>query len=803
MEKFIQELKELDLSLKINGKDLLLVGKEDKLTTSELEKVNRHGNIISFIKENKKELFDFLNKNSFKLQRENVSSIYELCPAQEGILFHSLYLSSMDEEDYTTNQTQNSIEFTSPIDVEIFKKAWEKVIENHTILRTGFITDKVKIPIQFVNKKVEVPFLFFDYSQLPEAEADVKFGKYLISDSKEEFSFTNPPLMRITLVKFGESRYKMVWTRHHILLDGWSNQILLKEILTCYTQILKGITPPAQKEDLFEDHIKYLKSIDSYKEKAFWKEYFNGFEQSSLMPFTSELLERNKGKGEYNRETLILDKEYTQKVQDLSKSFQVTINTLMQGVWAIVLSKYTNLQDVIFGVTVSGRPAGLDYDNKIGLFINTLPLRCKLDNNENIGDFFRRIQQENAAIRNFQHTSINTIKELNSIKEELFDSLWIFNNFPVTKQSEDESKELTIQDQTSIGNTNYLLTIHLVLKETLSMFFSYNSNLVEEQYIQMMCTHIKTLLDQLLEGQNTIAALNILSEKEQAVVLNDFNNTAVDYPREVTLVDVFEKQVAKTPNATALVFEGQKMTYAELNFKSNQLAGYLIEKGVKPDTLVGICIERSFEMLIGILGILKSGGAYVPIDPEYPESRVDYILEDTNTPLVLVGNSTEALIEQFKGKSVVNLEQWDSLFAGYSRENAATKLTPSNLAYVIYTSGSTGQPKGVMNEHLGVVNRLFWARDYYKLNENDVLIQKTTFSFDVSVWELLLPLQVGCQLVIAKPGGHKDSNYLIQLIKEYHVSMIHFVPSMLSMFLLDIDSDAVIDLKMWFAAERL
>ncbi|MCC9018873.1 non-ribosomal peptide synthetase [Flavobacterium lipolyticum] len=795
MEKFIQELKELDLYLKINGKDLLLVGKEGNLTASDLEKVNRHGNIISFIKDNKKELFDFLNKNSFKLQRENVASIYELCPAQEGILFHSLYLSSMGEEDYATNLTQNSMEFTSEINVEIFKKAWQNVIENHTTLRTGFITDAVKIPVQFVNKKVEVPFLFFDYSQFSQEEANEKFEAYRINDAKDGFSFTNPPLMRITLIKFNEARYTMIWTRHHILLDGWSTQILLKELLTFYTQIVKGIEPVVQKEDLFEDHIKYLKSIDSYKERAFWKEYFNGFEQSSLMPFTSELLERNKGKGAYSREKLVLDKEYTQKVVALSKSFQVTTNTLMQGVWAIVLSKYTNLQDIIFGVTVSGRPADLDYDNKLGLFINTLPLRCKLENDENIGDFFRRIQQENAAIRNFQHTAINTIKELNSIKEELFDSLWVFNNFPVTEQSDAESKELSVEDQSSNGNTNYLITIHLVLKETLGMFFSYNSDLIEEQYIKMMCTHIKTLLDQLLEGKSTISSLNILSAKEQTILLNDFNDTAVEYPRDVTLVDVFEKQVAKTPNATALVFEGQKMTYSELNFKANQLANYLIEKGVQPDTLVGICIDRSFEMLIGILGILKSGGAYVPIDPEYPESRVDYILEDTHTPLVLVGNSTEALIEQFKGKSVVNLEQWDSLFAGYSGENTATKLTPSNLAYVIYTSGSTGQPKGVMNEHLGVVNRLFWARDYYKLNENDVLIQKTTFSFDVSVWELLLPLQVGCQLIIAKPGGHKDSDYLIQLIKEYHVSMIHFVPSMLSMFLLDIDAEAAIDLK--------
>jgi amino acid adenylation domain-containing protein len=795
MEKFIQELKELGLNLKINGSDLLLMGKEGKLTASELEKVKQHGNIISFIKENKKELFDFLKTNNFKLERENVSSIYELSPAQEGILFHSLYLSSMEEEDNSTNHTQNSVEFSSQVEVEIFKKAWQLAIENHTILRTGFITDKVKIPIQFVSKKVEVPFVFFDYSQLSEEEANEKFEAYRINDSKKAFSFTNPPLMRITLVKFGEFKYKMIWTRHHILLDGWSNQILIKEILTFYSQILNRVKPQVQKEDLFEEHIKYLKSIDSYKEKTFWKDYLSGYEQSSLIPFTSELLERNKGKGEYKKETLVFDKAYTQKIVDLSKSFQVTTNTVMQGVWAIVLSKYTHLQDIIFGVTVSGRPADLDYDHKLGLFINTLPLRCKLDNDENIGEFFKRIQQENVAIRNFQHTSLNTIKELNSIKEELFDSLWIFNNFPVAEQSNAESKELTIQDQTSLGNTNYLLTIHVVLQETLSMHFSYNGDLIEEHYIQMMCTHIKVLLDQLLEGQSTISSLDILSAAEQTVLLKDFNNTAVDYPEDVTLVDVFEKQVTKTPNAIALLFEGQEMTYAELNYRSNQLASYLIEKGVKPDTLVGICIERSFEMLIGILAILKSGGAYVPIDPEYPKSRVDYILEDTNTPVLLVNDATQSLIAQLENRSIVNLDQWESSFSGYSGENVRTKLSPSNLAYVIYTSGSTGMPKGVMNEHLGVVNRLFWARDYYNLNEDDVLIQKTTFSFDVSVWELLLPLQVGCKLVIAKPEGHKDSDYLIKLIKEHQVSMIHFVPSMLSMFLLDTESATAVALK--------
>ncbi|MEO7976390.1 amino acid adenylation domain-containing protein [Flavobacterium sp.] len=795
MEKFIQELKKLDLHLKISGSDLLLMGKEGKLTASELEKVKHHGNIVSFIKENKKELFDFLKTTNFKLEKANVSSIYELCPAQEGILFHSLYLSSMEEEDNSTNHTQNSVEFSSQVDAEIFKKAWQMAIENHTILRTGFITDKVKIPIQFVNKKVEVPFVFFDYSQLQEEEANEKFEVYRIQDSRKSFCITNPPLMRITLVKFGEFKYKMIWTRHHILLDGWSNQILIREILTFYSQILNGITPAVQKEDLFEEHIKYLKSIDSYKEKTFWKNYLSGYEQSSLIPFTSELLERNKGKGEYKKETLVFDKAYTEKIIDFSKSFQVTTNTVMQGVWAILLSKYTHLQDIIFGVTVSGRPAELDYDQKLGLFINTLPLRCKFDQNENIISFFKRIQQENVAIRNFQHTALNTIKELNGIKEELFDSLWIFNNFPVAEQSSAESEELTIQDQTSLGNTNYLLTIHVVLQETLGMYFSYNSDLIDESYIKMMCMHIRVLLDQLLEGQSTISSLDILSSPEKMVLLENFNNTVVDYPTDVTLVDVFEKQVEKTPNAIALLFEGQEMTYAELNFKSNQLANYLIEKGIKPDTLVGICIERSFEMLVGILAILKAGGAYVPIDPDYPKSRVDYILEDTNTPVLLVNNATQPLIEQSKNRSIVNLEQYELLFSRYSGENVHTKLAPENLAYVIYTSGSTGVPKGVMNEHLGVVNRLFWARDYYKLNEEDVLIQKTTFSFDVSVWELLLPLQVGCKLVIAKPEGHKDSDYLVKLINKHKVSMIHFVPSMLSMFLLDTESASAVSLK--------
>ncbi len=762
MEKFIQELKELGLYLKVTGKDLILTGEDGKLTVSEIKKINQYAEITSFIRENKEELVLFVKKNNFKLDRENVSSICELSPVQEGVLFHSLYLSNIDQVDYSTNHTQNTVEFSSKVDVSVFRKVWAKVIQNHSILRTGFIADRVKIPLQFVYKDTDVPFTFLDYSDLSDQEADLKFEAYRKEDVKKQFVFTAPPLMRVTLVKFNESKYKMIWTRHHILLDGWSNQILIKEILALYANYYFDEEPLVIKEDNFQDHIKYLKTIDSYKEKSFWNTYFENYEQPSLLPFTSEKLDRNKGKGQFKKEQIYFDKEYTQKIIDLSQSFHVTPNTLMQGVWAILLSRYTNLSDVIFGATVSGRPTHLDYTNKVGIFINTLPTRCILSEGEDLKSFFTRMQRESVSLRNFQHTSINNIKEWNSIKEELFDSLWIFNNFPITEQSEKQEHILQIKSVSSEGNNNYLITILLTLKDTLSVEFTYNSSLIASAYIHQIKDHIRIVLDQLLSGTvSTLEEIDIVSENEKEILLTAFNNTTVAYQNNRTVLDVFNAQVSQTPDAAAVVFEDTSLTYKELDVKVNQLANYLItNENIAVNDFVGIHLTNSEWVAISVLAVLKTGAAYVPIDPKLPTSRIDFLKKESNSKVII----DDALLGAFKQ------EEWVDTKPDIT-------IDPTSIAYVIYTSGSTGTPKGVMIEHQSLMNYLDWGLSFYLDNNlsNSNFGLFTTLSFDLTVTSFFIPLLSGGKLEIF--SSDKEIAQVLTTYLEGDISCIKLTPA--------------------------
>lgn len=779
MEKFIKELKELDLHLKVSGKDLLLTGKEGKLTPSEIDKVKQHPNIISFIKENKKDIMDFLKKDNFKLDRNNISSMYALSPVQEGILFHSSYLYSTGVKNNTTYHTQFDVGFSSAVDVEVFKKAWSFVINNHTILRTGFIYDKLNVPVQFVNKEVDLPLRFFDFTNFSKEEKEAKFKELKNEDRHKDFDFTTPPLMRITLVKLDQDSFKMIWTKHHVLWDGWSGQIIIQEVIKAYKDFLKGNQPDAIKEDRYEDFINYIKTIDSFKEKSFWQKYLKDFSEPTLLPFCSVSHERNKGKGTYKRRTIEFTKAFTQKISDFSKSLHITPNTLTQGVWAILVSKYSGSKDVVYGVTVSGRPADsdLDFGNKVGLYINTIPFRATIKQQDTVNEFLKRLQKTSVEAREFQHTSLNKIQDWNEIKGDCFDSLLSFTNYPVSESSKSDSQSLNIDAVDIKENNNYLLSIQPSLKEKLVVDFTFNSNILEEEYVKMICSHFETILCQIVKEEvDDISTIQFHTESEEIQLLHDFNATMVDYPKDKNIVDIFENQVEKTPNATALVLDGVTMTYKELNARANQLANFLRNQGVENESLVGICIDRSLEMIVGLLGILKSGGAYVPIDSDYPSDRIHYIVEDTSANIILVNDKSKSLIESKKDIKIINLEE-QSVFTDCSAENLCLEIPLSNLAYVIYTSGTTGAPKGALLEHGNVVRLFFNEESLFDFNNKDVWCLFHSFCFDFSVWEIFGALLYGGKLVIVPSLVARDTKLFSDLLENEKVTVLNQTPS--------------------------
>ncbi|MCX2761529.1 amino acid adenylation domain-containing protein, partial [Aquimarina muelleri] len=782
MESFIKKLKGLHFFLIEKEGELILKKSKNNSKSDPYDFKKDKEDIKGFLRKHKEELIDFLQNKKKAKKASNV--LYKLSPLQEGMLFQGLY--DKESNAYTV---QLAIDFISGVDAQVMKSSWEYVFKNHSILRTAFFHKEFSIPVQRVYEDVVLPFRELDYSTYSPSEQAIKLNTFLISDRAAGFTFDEVPLLRITLIKTGEKSYKMVFTNHHILMDGWSLSIVLGEFLQAYEAFYKGEIPPQKITDTYEDYVKYIASKNVEKEEDFWKTYMEGLSAPSLVPFSKTM---SSGLGiteNYKDELLSFDSDFTSQLVAYARRNHITVNTVVQGAWALLLANYTGNKNVVYGVTVSGRPKTLERaEERVGLYINTLPLHATIEEGKLLSEWLSELQLGHTEAREHQYTNLAKIQHLSGIKGTLFDSLVVFENYPVTEALKKEQRLLKYKNVEANEQTSYLLTLTIGLGTVLDIKFTHNENVLASSDVLLIQGHFRKVLEQFIElSENSkITDVDIVSKKEKERLL-EFNTTSVSYPKDKTLLDLIQNQVLQTPYADAVIFEENRLTYKELDERSNQLAHYLIEQGVVTESLVGICLDRSLSMMIGILGILKSGAAYVPIDPDYPEERIHYILQDTASKIVLCDHRSEEILQSIK-EEINCLNISDSLLIKeYPTHPTYVKLCPDNLAYVIYTSGSTGKPKGVMNEHRGIVNRLLWTQEHYQLEaEKDIVLQKTTFCFDVSVWELFWPLIAGVPMVFLRPEGHKDIKCLKEAIDSYKVTTLHFVPSMLWIFLLEI-----------------
>jgi amino acid adenylation domain-containing protein len=787
--EFLSNLEKMNFSLSVDNEKLNLNANKNKVTQEQISAVKNNSEIINYIKTHKDELIRYIS-NLPKVpggNQKNVVSIYRLSGLQEGMMFHSLY----DEQfgSYIEQFTCDVID----ADRNVLKATWAEVISRHTILRTGFYYESFSIPVQCVYRDVTLPVTELDYRELDLSSQISAFDDFLTTDRERGFDFNLPPLMRITLFQLDDNRYRMLWSFHHILFDGWSLPVLMTEFLETYELLLQGRPTAKAPEDKYEDFIRYLERRDKWAEESYWRNYLQGINEGTSLPFvkkTNAVLLKSK----FLSATKAFDKDASALIFAYVKKHRITLNTLMQGVWALLLNRYTGSHDVLFGTVVSGRPDELPgVEHRVGLFINTIPFKASFDNLEII-NWLQGLQADQAASRNYQHATLQSIKEWTGIKADLFDSLLVFENYPVNKAINAKQWSLKVENANTYEQTNYPLTILIADADGLNFTFNYNADLLETTYVNSILDQFVYVLSQIIEG--TVEKLNDVSilTPVEASILKEFNNTATSYPADENLISLFEEQVKRTPDAVAVKFERDLLTYQELNARSNQLARYLQLHGVTKETLVPVCLERSFEMLIGMLGILKAGGAYIPVDPEYPGERIAYMLDDSGAKVVLSSAVSISKLQE-NNLQIIELDKDWELIAKQDNSNLNTVTTANQLAYVIYTSGSTGKPKGAMNEHGGVVNRLNWTQNYFGLTAADTVLQKNTFSFDVSVWELLWPILTGAKLVFAKPGAQGDSLYLKSIIEDQNVTLLHFVPSMLSVFLLDIEKGDCQELK--------
>ncbi|MEN2401845.1 non-ribosomal peptide synthetase [Flavobacterium sp. MC2016-06] len=716
-----------------------------------------------------------------------IEDIHRLSPLQEGLLFHSLY-----DQNPNAYVIQLSFDLVGELQPAHFKTAWELLIKKHSILRTSFYYENLGVPVQCVYDTVNLPFTIIDYSTKNKEELDNDVTSFLDIDSNTSFDLEQAPLFRITLLKLADNRTKLVFTHHHLLFDGWSMPIVFSEFISSYQNLVnEKVLDINVKKDNYKDYIKYIFSKEESKTLSYWKNYLTELEVPSLLPFISDVKKRNKAFGTNN---LVLKKDgsYIAKLEAFALSNHLTINTIVQGIWSYLLSRYTGNSTVTFGTIISGRPAELeDVENRVGLYINTIPLCTTVKQEEEVTHWLAGIQMEFTTSREeYGHSSLSQIQKLSGINGELFDSIMVFENYPLEAIQSVET-DLRIENIQGKEQTNYALTLKIshATEKALVIDFGYNSSILSDNDAKRIRSHFEELLNSITESA-TIKELNYLTIPEQKEVLEGFNNTKVEYNLELTVLDLFYEQVANQPNSTALIFEETALSFKELDKKSNQLAQYLKEQGVQKEQLIPICIDRSLEMIVGILAIIKAGGAYVPIDPDYPKDRINYIVEDTQAKIVL---SSVQYADKIDSIPVISLDAFEyELFSG---DFSGESLSPNQLSYCIYTSGTTGNPKGVLNEHVGLLNRLLWMRDDLNINESSVILQKTTYTFDVSVWELIMPLVVGCKMVIARPEGHKDPEYLQDVIENKAVTIIHFVPSMLGVFLENLENNRCQNLK--------
>ncbi|MBE9229223.1 amino acid adenylation domain-containing protein, partial [Phormidium sp. LEGE 05292] len=710
-----------------------------------------------------------------KTNKQNIEDIYPLSPMQQGMLFESLYA-----PDSGVYFQQVVCTFQGNLDVSAFKQAWQQVVARHSVFRTAFLWERVSQPTQIVYRQVNVAIETFDWRALSTQEQQQQLQVFLDAQQQQGFSFSQAPLMRLHLIQCEENTYQFVWSHHHLLLDGWSLSLVFKDLLNFYQAISQGKTLTYQPALNYRNYIAWLQKQDRNLAEEYWREKLQGFSAPTPLMVDKPLSNRENGSPSYKEQEIRLSRETTGNANTFVREHQLTLSNLAQATWALLLSRYSQETDVVFGATVSGRPPAIaGVESMVGLFINTLPVRVQISEQTELLSLLKDLQLQLVDSEQFSYSSLVEIQGFSDVPRgtSLFDSIVIFENYLVDSSVLEDKGDFSLSNVQVIEKTNYPLTLFVEPGEQLLVRLSYDANRFDDSAISRMLGHFVTLIEAIVANpQMPISQLPILTAVEQNQLLIEWNNTQTNYPTNNCIHQLFEEQVEKTPDAVAVVFENQQLTYRELNNRANQLAHYLRSLGVGADVLVGICVERSLLMLVGLLGILKAGGAYVPLDPEYPTERIAFMLSNSQVSVLL---TQEKLITQLPkiDLHLISLDADWEIIAQQNQNNIISQVCPENLAYVIYTSGSTGQPKGVQISHSSLTNFLYSMKQEVGINAKDILLAVTTICFDIAGLEFYLPLIVGAQVVLLPREQSADGTKLSEKLLQSGVTIMQATPA--------------------------
>jgi amino acid adenylation domain-containing protein/non-ribosomal peptide synthase protein (TIGR01720 family) len=718
-----------------------------------------------------------------------IEDVYPLTPMQEGMLLHTLL-----EPGTGLYFMQDRYRINSELDPERFAQAWQAVIARHEALRASFCWNVGEDMLQVIHKPGSTPIEYLDWTAVAEAEQEPKLQALLKSEREAGFDLLNQAPFHLRLIRVGAARYWFMMSNHHILIDAWCRSLLMNDFFELYTALGEGREAQLAVPPRYRDYIGWLQRQSLAEARQWWRDNLQGFERTTPIPSDRPFLREHAGDSggmvvgdRYTR----LDAQDGAQLRELAQQHQLTINTFAQAAWALVLRRLSGDRDVLFGVTVAGRPVDMpEMQRTVGLFINSVALRVQLPEDGqrcSVRQWLSALLDSNMQLREYEYLPLVAIQETSELPkgQPLFDSLFVFENAPVEVSVLDRAQSLNATSDSGRTHTNFPLTAVCYPGDDLGLHLSYDQRYFDESTVERMLGEFKRLLLALVQGfHGDMADLPLLGDEEQDFLLHGCNQSAHEYPLERSYVELFEAQVATYPQRIAASCLDQHYSYAELNRRSNRLGHALLSKGVGFDQPVALLAERGLDLLGMIIGSFKAGAGYLPLDPGLPSQRLGRIIELSHTPMLVCTEAcreqAQALLDEFGCAGRPRLLVWDEVQNGdYAEDNPGRYSAPDNLAYVIYTSGSTGLPKGVMVEQRGMLNNQLSKVPYLQLSEADVIAQTASQSFDISVWQFLAAPLFGARVDIVPNTIAHDPQGLLEHVQAQGISVLESVPSLI------------------------
>ena len=709
--------------------------------------------------------------NSDISEDREIEDIYPLSPMQEGMLFHSLL-----EPESGVYIEQLCAVIDGDLDIASFKKAWQKVIDRHSILRTSFIWEEIEKPLQVVYRKCEIGLQVDDWSGFSTEIQEKRLIDLLNKDRQTPYNFDDPPLMRLFLIRFSEENYRFIWSSHHILFDGWSFPILLKEVFFSYEDFHAGKQPILEPVRNYREYIAWLQKQNVERANYYWEELLEGFEEPT--PIVLNKIPRMTAKMETGHQLVKrgISLENSINLRNFAQENGLTINTIFQGIWGMLLHLYSGEDDIVFGATVSGRSPELPGSERmLGLFINTIPVRLLFTGSEPLVPWLINLQLQGIRSRQFEYTPLVQIQKSSAIPStaSLFDSILVFENFPVEPAIKEQKGSLEIRDVRHFASTNYPLTIIGAPGLELEVHISYDSDIISSETATRLIAHICLLLEKLPELKGNTPIQEFL----QAVFGQIPFSYRENYEEQNTYKKIFiheliDHQAEITPEAIALFSNDDQLTYNEFKLLTNRIGHYLQNCMMGYGKRIGVCLKRSTTLISIIVGILKAGYSYVPIDPKLPLERIAFILEDSSVTLVITEDDFKNYFKLFSGKTLIIEDLLDKL-PDYSESTPMIEQNHIDDAYVIYTSGTTGVPKGVLIGHHQLINHSLSMANAFGIREGILMLQFISIGFDAAGEEIYPTLTSGGTLVMAPDEFEPSGREVLDFCEKNYINILH------------------------------